>query len=737
MHASSLENMQKCYRRYIRGTDLESRPCRVLDVGGSDVNGSYRAVFDRSNYEYVVADVDAGPNVSIMLQDPYAFPLPDRSADIVISGQAFEHIEFFWRTFAEMVRVLKPDGVIVLIAPSAGPEHRYPVDCYRFYADAYRALANSAKIKLLEVWCDERGPWRDLVGVFRHADAAELVRSDEPCSPPPTSGAWTGTPGTPEREKLAGKAPYLDVLQRLHHAIVPRLYLEIGVRKGRSLALARGAAIGIDPAPEIEVRLPPTVQVVSTESDSYFDRAEAAQVFDFALVDGLHVFEQALRDFMNIERRSRPGSALLIDDIFPNHSLQASRVRQTQAWMGDVWKLAEVLRAHRPDLFVAALDTHPSGMLLVGGLDPSNRVLWDSYNPIVREHRADRDPPPEVLTRADAIDPGSEYFSRLLGLLARNNQMEITPAQAAANLRSAGSPRVPALSVVVICYNMAREIVRTVKSLSPAMQRGISAEDYEIIVVDNGSSQPFDEAQVLRLAPNVRILRVEKPTVSPVPAINLGLAQARGGLVGVCIDGARMASPGLLAAALEASRLHSKPAIGTIAFHLGHDVQQVSTRGGYDQAAEDALLAAAGWEADGYRLFDVSVLAASSAEGWFSTPAESNAIFLRADHWRELGGYDPGFVSPGGGFANLDAWARVCADSTAEVVLLLGEATFHQVHGGVSTNNARDDQTLYNREYEALRGRPYQRPTRRLKLYGALPAQAAATVKLSASRLGG
>ena len=127
MHASSLENMEKCYRRYIAGGPLEARAeTIVLDVGGADLNGSYRDLFANPPFRYRAADLGPGPGVDIVLDDPYRFPLPDWSVDIVISGQALEHAEFFWRMFEEMVRVLRPEGFIFLIAPSGGPIRRSP-----------------------------------------------------------------------------------------------------------------------------------------------------------------------------------------------------------------------------------------------------------------------------------------------------------------------------------------------------------------------------------------------------------------------------------------------------------------------------------------------------------------------------------------------------------------------------------------------------------------------------------
>jgi glycosyltransferase involved in cell wall biosynthesis len=269
----------------------------------------------------------------------------------------------------------------------------------------------------------------------------------------------------------------------------------------------------------------------------------------------------------------------------------------------------------------------------------------------------------------------------------------------------------PALSVVVVSYNMRRELPRTILSLSAKMQRDIDADEYEIIIVDNGSTDGFDRDQYVRMGENIRVFALSDPTPSPVRAINIGLEAARGNLIGVMIDGARMASPRLLARAMQAAKMHARPVIGTLAFHLGTDVQMRSVMQGYDQHAEDKLLASVNWTEDGYRLFDVSVFAGSSADGWFVMPAETNALFLTRQHWTELGGYDAAFVSPGGGLVNLDTWSRACKDKAGQVMLILGEATFHQVHGGVATNATLSPWPEFHDEYVRLRDHDYERPT--------------------------
>jgi glycosyltransferase involved in cell wall biosynthesis len=294
----------------------------------------------------------------------------------------------------------------------------------------------------------------------------------------------------------------------------------------------------------------------------------------------------------------------------------------------------------------------------------------------------------------------------------------------------------PKISVVIISYNMTRELPRTIKSFSASMQRGVDSEDYELIVVDNGSARSPDERELNAIAPNLLLLSQPAAAVSPVAAIHRGLEAARGDLIGVCIDGARMASPGLIAKALTASRLHERPVIGTLAFHLGPNVQTASVLQGYSQEVEDTLLAECMWEEDGYRLFRISTFAGSSEYGWFVIPAETNALFLRRTHWRELdGGYDLRFRAPGGGLTNLDLWRRLVADPSAEVIMLLGEGTFHQIHGGVATNARTSRWAEFHEEFVSIRGIEYARPVRQPVFFGSFNSESAKHLAVSVERL--
>lgn len=288
------------------------------------------------------------------------------------------------------------------------------------------------------------------------------------------------------------------------------------------------------------------------------------------------------------------------------------------------------------------------------------------------------------------------------------------------------------LSVVVVSYNMRRELPRTIRTLSPAMQEDLRPEDYEIIVIDNGSTQPCERIDFSGFDSNLRLLHMEHPNAAPARAVNIGIAAARSDFICVMIDGARMASPGLLAGALRAARLHPRTVVATLGFHLGPEVQMASVHAGYTQEVEDRLLRDLGWEQDGYRLFDASVFAGSSAGGWFAPIAESNALFMSRELWAELGSFDERFVEPGGGLVNLDTYRRACALPDSELVVLLGEGTFHQVHGGVATNAAVSPWERFHDEYLRLRGEPFSAPRREPVLLGTVRKPVLASITHSA-----
>lgn len=266
------------------------------------------------------------------------------------------------------------------------------------------------------------------------------------------------------------------------------------------------------------------------------------------------------------------------------------------------------------------------------------------------------------------------------------------------------------VSILVCAYNMSRELPQTLCTLSRQYQCVSDVVKLEIVVLDNGSIPLVDEKSLQSIIPGLKVVRPADIKQSPATAINRAMEQLSGRLVGLWIDGARMASPGIVRYAVEAWQTDRTRAIGTLAFHLGPDVQMRTVFDGYDAHTEDVLLASIPWQDDGYKLFDISVLAGSSMAGWFGCISETNALFMDKELWLSLGGLDERFTAPGGGFVNLDLWTRAVAASRGRPWIILGEGTFHQVHGGAATNGLPVERDAMQSEYLEIHGRHYTTP---------------------------
>jgi len=170
LHQSSYDKMASFKEKYLSTKTNEK--LKILDIGSCDVNGTYKPIFNVSGWEYYGVDTAKDKNVDIIINDPYSWnKIKSNSVDVVISGQAFEHIEYPWLTILEISRILKPEGLCCIIAPAGGPDHKYPVDCWRFHPDGFKALVKLTKLDVLEVYAqwdsnnypDGSDVWQDCV----------------------------------------------------------------------------------------------------------------------------------------------------------------------------------------------------------------------------------------------------------------------------------------------------------------------------------------------------------------------------------------------------------------------------------------------------------------------------------------------------------------------------------------------------------------------------------------------
>lgn len=413
MHESSYLRMQWFVETHVQPSTV---PLCVLDVGSYGVNGCYRPLFPTPQFAYSGLDMAPGPNVDLVPAKPYHWSeIQDNAYDIVISGQAFEHIEFFWVTLGEMARVLAPNGLLCVIAPRNFVRHRHPVDCYRFDEDAMLALARYGNLVPLHVsmelapsgapqeWYGGRG---DAMLVARKPEdwAGMLQVAEYTFAPADLPQLRTGflskseQPRTPEAFSTPSR---VHILAKTFNA---ERYLEIGVATGKTFfAVDMPYKVAVDPdfLFDPEERKQPGTAFFPQPSDDFFAdlRARPADapalvpgmpgdgvVFDIIFIDGLHTFEQSFRDFENSLAFAHENTIWIIDDTVPidpytaipdqgrSRALRHAAGLKGRPWHGDVFKTVFAIHDAYPEF---------SYCTLTGG-NPQT-VLW-------RTERSDRKP---------------------------------------------------------------------------------------------------------------------------------------------------------------------------------------------------------------------------------------------------------------------------------------------------------------------------------------------------------
>lgn len=210
-----------------------------------------------------------------------------------------------------------------------------------------------------------------------------------------TGAKLPGLPAAPGAFHVNDGPHYLDVLQDLHLKLQPEWYLEIGSRSGHSLSLAQRNYVAIDP---VFAKFPASpvngcrMHFLSMTSDAMFESGFLAREAirpAFGFLDGMHLSEFLMRDLMNFEAAALPGACVALHDCLPTtHAMETrddSAIAAAMPWTGDVWKVLWWVVTHRPDLDVNVLDAWPTGLVVIRGLDPENRVLPALYDQFVAE----------------------------------------------------------------------------------------------------------------------------------------------------------------------------------------------------------------------------------------------------------------------------------------------------------------------------------------------------------------
>jgi len=281
--------------------------------------------------------------------------------------------------------------------------------------------------------------------------------------------------------------------------------------------------------------------------------------------------------------------------------------------------------------------------------------------------------------------------------------------------KAAGTEVRPVLSIVMVVYDMPAQAQNTLISLGTDYQHDVSMDDFEVIVVENESSNLISDEFIESLPPNVHYHRRADTRPTPAHAINYGASLAKGDYICLMIDGARMLTPGVVKNLLLGHQIAEKSVVSIPGYHLGEKLQQESVSGGYGLDTELELIRSIQWPEDGYRLFDIACFSGSSASGFFLPNSESNCVSVPRSLWNDLGGFDIRFDLRGGGLINLDFYRRACESPGVQHVIIPGEGTFHQFHGGVTTGGEEQSiRAAYieasKEQYRELRGEEYSSP---------------------------
>jgi predicted O-methyltransferase YrrM len=393
MKATTNENFNKALSRYIGNISITARDqLDILEV--SDLLTSENSL---------KLLTDSAHQKSHLNSDQLeAATEKNRRFDIIFCHNSAELSANNNDFFSRILKLLKSDGYLLLIINTGA-------------SNTITDLIHTNKAQLLSHWKESRGVEGEHTFVIQRSnqstgwDGEPLGKYRDAFIDMPTHLSGTISRASDEEEVVSGEVNYLDFFSTLHDEIQPKKYLEIGVRHGRSIAQAKCPSVGVDPSPDIKVAIP-NATLYSQTSDNFFEHTAdniLTNDIDMLFIDGMHLFEYALRDYMNCEKYTHNNSLVIMDDIFPSHNTQAARDRCSQVWTGDVWKVIPCLMKNRPDLALIGVDTSPTGLLLIINCNSQDNKLALNYNDILAEFVPANDipVPEEIINRKGILAP--------------------------------------------------------------------------------------------------------------------------------------------------------------------------------------------------------------------------------------------------------------------------------------------------------------------------------------------
>ena len=261
-----------------------------------------------------------------------------------------------------------------------------------------------------------------------------------------------------------------------------------------------------------------------------------------------------------------------------------------------------------------------------------------------------------------------------LGSRLRRPQWPIDPLHTPTNLNG------PPLSVIVICHEMAAQVNHTLYSLLPPYQQQVEKDQYDVVLIDNGSAHPLPTS-IWHQSDNVRYHHVPRSKASRNPgvAVNWAVAANRSPMLCIMIDGANLLTPGVMRWGIDLASLSQQTIVEVRNWQLGPKPQIQSALEGYDTGAERALMHKTDWPDDPYRLFEIAAPSPANPRAFFGSAVECTCLFMSRALFDKIGGFDERYTEPGGGLCNADFFHRA-AKASNRIFTVLGEGAFHQIH---------------------------------------------------------